>query len=256
VSRKTEPTASPLWLRMVRIFRLVVHLIRGLLFVCFRFPGWIQARRDRENRRWSRKLLRILSIRAQIDSLPKNFPERCLMVFNHVSWLDIILVNATQPAIFIAKSEIARWPIVGTLVTRAGTLYIERGSRSALKRTNERVSEALRAGALVACFPEGVTTLGERVGRFHGALFQPAIDVEATVLPAAILYCDANGKRSSATDYVGEDSLLKSVWQIVSAPRIIARLEFLAPLATSGMERRALSTQVHAAISERIVGTD
>jgi 1-acyl-sn-glycerol-3-phosphate acyltransferase len=256
VSRNAEPVSSPWWLRLVRIFRLVVHLIHGLLFVIFRFPAWSQARQDRENRRWSRKLLRILSIRAQVENLPETFPERCLMVFNHVSWLDIILVNATQPATFIAKSEIARWPLVGMLVTRARTLYIERGSRSALKRTNERVSHALQAGALVACFPEGTTSLGERVGRFHGALFQPAIDSHANVMPAAIRYYDATGRRSRATDYVGEDSLLKSVWLIVSAPRIIAKLDFLSAIATAGLERRTLSTRVHAAISKRIASAD
>lgn len=253
VNRKNKPARSPLWLRAVRLVRLLLHLIIGLSLVSFRFPGWSTARRMRENRRWSRKLLRILAIRIDIKDLPEKYPDRCLLVLNHVSWLDIVLVNATLPATFIAKSEIARWPLVGALVSRAGTLYIERGSRSALRRTNQHVCQALREGALVACFPEGTTSLGDRLGRFHAALFQPAIDAEATVLPAAIRYCDSDGRRSTATDYVGEDSLLRSVWRLVSAQRIIAKLDFLAPFGTERLERRALSSRAHSAIADRIV---
>ena len=99
-----------------------------------------------------------------------------LILANHVSWLDIFLIDAMRPARFVAKSEIAGWPLVGTLVTRAGTLYIDRGSRKAARETNALIARAMQAGALVACFPEGTTSHGASVGRFHGALFQPAID--------------------------------------------------------------------------------
>ena len=229
--------------------RLVWHVLYALMFVTFRFPAWSQARRDSQNRRWSRKLLRILSIRLHVDNLPEKFPERCLLVMNHVSWLDIVLVNAAHPATFIAKSDIARWPMVGSLVTRAGTLYIERGSRGAVRRTNERVSRALHEGELVACFPEGVTTYGEDVGRFHAALFQPAIDAKAMVVPAVIRYLDMNGQRCDTAAYVGDDSLAKSIWMLVSTQRLVAKLEFISPIEAENRERRDLSAQIHASIS-------
>jgi 1-acyl-sn-glycerol-3-phosphate acyltransferase len=223
-----------------------------LVFVIFRFPGWSAARRDRENRRWSRKLLRILSVRIDVDNLPATFPKPCLLVLNHVSWLDIILVNAAHPAVFIAKSEIARWPLVGTLVTRAGTLYIERGSRRALRRTNQHVSETLLSGSLVACFPEGTTTIGEHVGRFHAGLFQPAIDARAIVVPAILRYLDPEGRRCDAAAYVGDDSLAKSLWMLASTPHLMAKLEYLAPVTSGGRERRELSVEIHAALSSRL----
>ena len=239
-------------MRLIRIARLLWHLGRGLLLVTFRFPRWSPARRDRENRRWSRTLLRILSVRIDVNNLPAAFPKPCLLVLNHVSWLDIVLVNAAHPAVFIAKSEIARWPLVGTLVTRAGTLYIERGSRQALRRTNLHVSETLLSGSLVACFPEGTTTIGEHVGRFHAGLFQPAIDARAIVVPALLRYLDTEGRRCDAAAYVGDDSLAKSIWMLACTPRLTAKLEFLAPMASGDRERRELSAEVHAALSSRL----
>ena len=106
-----------------------------------------------------------------------------MFVLNHVSWLDIFLLDAVLPVTFVAKSEIGDWPLVGTLVTHAGTLYIERGSKSAARRTSERVAEALREQRPVAIFPEGTTSHGESVQRFHAALFQPAVDTASTIVP-------------------------------------------------------------------------
>ena len=241
-----------MWVRFIRIGRLLSHLCRGLILVTFRFPGWSPAQRIRENRRWSRKLLRILAVRFDVGNLPDSFPNPCLLVLNHVSWLDIVLVNAAHPAMFIAKSEIARWPLVGTLVTRAGTLYIERGSRGALRRTNQQVSATLLCGSLVACFPEGTTTIGEHVGRFHAGLFQPAIDARAIVVPAVLRYFDSEGRRCDAAAYVGDDSLAKSLWMLASTSGLMAKLEYLAPLASTGRERRELSAEVQAAMSSHL----
>ena len=191
-------------------------------------------------------------MRVDVDNLPAAFPKPCLLVLNHVSWLDIVLVNAAHPAVFIAKSEIARWPLVGKLVTRAGTLYIERGSHRALRKTNQHVSATLLSGSLVACFPEGTTTIGDHVGRFHTGLFQPAIDARAIVAPAALRYLDAEGRRCDAAAYVGDDSLAQSLWMLASTPSLTAKLEFLAPVASGGRERRELSAEVHAALSDRL----
>jgi 1-acyl-sn-glycerol-3-phosphate acyltransferase len=172
-----------------------------------------------------------------------------MFVLNHVSWLDIFLLDAVLPVTFVAKSEIGAWPLVGTLVTRAGTLYIERGSKSAARRTSERVAEALRNERPIAIFPEGTTSHGESVQRFHAALFQPAVDTSSTIIPVALRSSDAQGRLTHAASYVGDDSLIKSIWMIVSERRMSARLEFLAPIAAQGGERRALAERCHADIA-------
>ena len=172
-----------------------------------------------------------------------------MFVLNHVSWLDIFLLDAVLPVTFVAKSEIGDWPLVGTLVTRAGTLYIERGSKSAARRTSERVAEALREQRPVAIFPEGTTSHGESVQRFHAALFQPAVDTASTIVPVVLRYSDTHGRLTHAASYVGDDSLIKSIWMIVSQRRMSARLEFLGPISAQGGERRALADRSRAEIA-------
>jgi 1-acyl-sn-glycerol-3-phosphate acyltransferase len=239
----------------LRFLRLTLHFVQGLATVVLLFPLWSPARRAREVRRWSRKLLSLVALRWHCRNLPRPMPRNCLLVLNHVSWLDIFLVDAVRPATFVAKSEIGEWPLVGTLVSRVGTLYIERGSRSAARRTNERIAGALAGGALIACFPEGTTTHGHSVGRFHGALFQPAIDAGATIQPVALRYRDAAGRLCEACAYVGDDSLVKSVWNIVSTRAIVAEMDFLPPLQARGWERRALAQRVQSEIGAALASS-
>lgn len=241
---------SPLPLRFLRILRLALHLARGLAKLVSGSSRWTAARRAREIRRWSRELLALLAIRLDAAHPPPLDGTGAMFVLNHVSWLDIFVLDAVLPVTFVAKSEIGRWPLVGTLVTRAGTLYIERGSKSAARRTSERLAQALREGTPVAIFPEGTTSWGESVQRFHTALFQPAVDTGATVRPAVLRYFDRDGQPTRAAAYVGDDSLIKSIWMIVSEPKLSVRLEFLAPIPAAGAERRALAEQARAQIVE------
>lgn len=235
-------------MRAVRLVRLCLHFLAGLATVLFLFPAWSQARRRHAILRWSRRLLEVAGLKLHYQDLPDPFPSRCLLVLNHISWLDIFLVDAVHPAMFVAKSEISRWPLAGTLVTRAGTLYIEKGSRKAAHRANDRIAAALTAGSLVACFPEGTTSEGDGVGRFHGALFQPAIDAQAMIQPVALRYTDRHGRRSKACGYVGEESLMESVWKIVSARSLVGEMRFLPVIDATGANRRVLAQQAQAAI--------
>jgi 1-acyl-sn-glycerol-3-phosphate acyltransferase len=244
-----ERPRTSLAVRAFRLSRLALHFARGLATVVFLFPRWASSRRSERIRNWSLELLSILHVTPRWVDAPLPLPRNCLLVLNHISWLDIFVVDALEHATFIAKSEIGRWPLAGTLVTRAGTLYIERGSGTAVRRANERIAAALTEGVLVACFPEGTTTFGHGVGRFHGALFQPAVDAGATVQPVALRYLDPEGRIVEAAGYVGDDSLMKSVWDIVSTPAIVAELRFLPSHDARGGERRALAKRVEAQIA-------
>jgi 1-acyl-sn-glycerol-3-phosphate acyltransferase len=216
------------------------------------FRRWHRRRRHAAIRRWSERLLFILCVKRRCVNRPARFPERCLLVLNHISWLDIFLVDATHPAMFVAKSEIRDWPVAGALVTRVGTLYLERGRAAAARRTNRRIEEALTEGHLVACFPEGTTSSGESVGRFHGALFQPAIDADAVIQPVVLRYRERSGERTRAPAYVGDDSLLKCVWNIASTPCITAELLFLKPVRAGMRNRRELAQELRALIQEEL----
>ena len=243
------PGRAPIPLRIFRLARLSLHLLRGLAVAAFVFPWIPRAKRDARKRRWSKKLLAILAVSTRERNAPEKLSERCLLVLNHISWVDIFLINARSPATFIAKSEIRDWPFVGWLCTLVGTLYIERGRPSAARKASRVIVERLGSGALIAVFPEGTTTFGRSLEPFHAALFQPALDADATVQPVALRYLDAAGKHTDAAGYVGETSFLESVWTIVSTRHIVADLNFLGPIAARGETRRSLAGKTEAAIA-------
>src|SRR5262249_27967696 len=151
------------------------------------------------------------------------------------------VINARSPATFIAKSEIRDWPVVGWLCTLVGTLYIERGRPSAVRRASKAIVAGLESDTLIAGFPEGTTTFGRRLEPFHAALFQPAVDAASNLQPIALRYLDSTGQHTDAAGYVGETSFMESVWTIVSTRQIMAELDFLAPLPARGQTRRSLA---------------
>ena len=169
---------TPVPLRLFRLARLALHLLRGLAIAWLRYPKLTEAQRQTEKRRWSRTLLSILSVSVREKNSPKELPDSCMLVLNHISWLDVFVIDARFPATFIAKSEVRSWPVVGWLCTLVGTLYIERGKRSEARRARQMIAAELRRGTLVAVCPEGVTTFGRSLEPFHSALFQPALDAE------------------------------------------------------------------------------
>ena len=240
---------TPVPLRLVRLARLALHLVRGLAIAWLCYPKLSEAEQNAQKRRWSRTLLSILSVSVREQNAPKKLPERCMLALNHISWLDIFVIDATFPATFVAKSEVRSWPVVGWLCTLVGTLYIERGKRSAAVRARQAVAGELERGALVAVCPEGITTFGRSLERFHAALFQPALDAAATLQPVALRYLDSAGRHTDAAGYVGETSLLESVWAIVSSRHIVAELHLLAPISARGQTRRSLAEKTEAAIA-------
>jgi 1-acyl-sn-glycerol-3-phosphate acyltransferase len=245
-------SATPIPARLARIVRLVAHVVRGLWVVRTRYARLAPARQDAVLRRWARELLAILRVEVRCHNAPETLPERCLLVSNHVSWLDIFAVYAAAPGLFVAKSEIRDWPVVGSLVRRVGTLFIERGSRRHARRTNERVVAALESGRLVAVCPEGTTTDGRSLRHFHAALLQPAIDARALLLPVALRFVDGDGVQTDAPIYVGEMSLVESIWRIASMPSMAVELRFAPYVNADGRHRRELAQRVHGVIASEL----
>lgn len=243
---------APMFLRLVRVARLSFHLLRGLAIAWLLYPRLSETERQVGKRRWSKTLLSILSVSVSEKTAPKKLPDRCMLVLNHISWLDPFVIDARFPATFIAKSEVRDWPVVGRLCTLVGTLYIERGRRSAARGASKAIVAELERGVLVAVCPEGTTTFGRSLERFHAALFQPALDAAATLQPVALRYLDVAGKHTDAAGYVGETSFLESVWTIVSTRHIVAELNLLAPVSVHGQTRRSLAQKTETAIAEAL----
>lgn len=191
----------------------------------------------------------MLGVRLDISG---TLPSQGLLVANHISWLDVYAINAVAPAIFLSKDEVRHWPLIGWFASRAGTLFLERGSRSAAQRAKDDLIHELRADHLVCVFPEGTTGLGDQVATFHSALFQSAIDAKVAVTPALIRYLDHWGRPSLAAAYVGETSLWESVRDIVATSGLSVRIAFLPAVATAGAERRHLAHHSHQLISHAL----
>ena len=229
------------------MFRIFIHLSYGLLTCALVFPWISMGRRNQLIQRWSRQLLGICSVSVAQHGAQAALGH-AMVVANHVSWLDIFVINALHPCRFVAKSEIRQWPILGTLAYKAGTVFIARGDRRDLRHIFKGLVASLHLGERIAFFPEGTTAAQGALLPFHANLFEAAVDAKALVQPFALRYVDDAGRVHHAVDFLGEMSFAESLVDILSAPPIHAQLHCLAPLAADGAHRRELAQAAQAAI--------
>jgi 1-acyl-sn-glycerol-3-phosphate acyltransferase len=232
----------------VRLARVMVHLVAGLATCALVFPLASHRLRDRLTRRWSRKLLGIC--RVSVEEMPGTPAlAHALVVANHVSWLDIFVINALHPCRFVAKAEIRAWPVLGWLAAGAGTVFIARGNRRELRHIFKGLVTVLEQGQRVAFFPEGTTSRQGEVLPFHANLFEAAIDAKVALQPYALSYVDAGGRSHPSIDYVGETTFVDSLFLILQGEPVRARLQPLAPIDAAGAHRRELAQAAHDAVA-------
>lgn len=236
--------------RVIRGSRLALLLLNGMLLAVI-FPHLNQTRQRRIIKSWSRQLLSILNIGIQIEGQqPTHGEGGCLIIANHVSWLDVFVLNAINQSRFIAKSEVRSWPIIGWICQRSGTIFIERAMRHDATKIKQRVSLMLKQGACIGLFPEGTTTDGTQVGHFHSALIQPAIDVGVRLCPVALRYQNVDGYLSSAAAFTGDTTLVQSIWKILRCPQLNALVVFTPTLLAVNENRRVLARTAQVAIAQ------
>lgn len=237
-------------IRVIRWTRLLTHVVVGVVAVGAIYPRISARRRAIITGWWARKLLRILNILLSIHGARPAIHARNLIVAaNHISWVDIFVINATQPARFIAKAEIRDWPIAGWISDKAGTIFIRRTRRSDTAKINETMHNVLAEGATIGFFPEGTTTSGDRLLKFHTSLFEPAVANAATIAPAAIRYRASDGEPSAAAAFIGELSFTESIAMIISEKSMIAEITFAPQIEAAGLTRRELALKSEAAIA-------
>jgi len=250
--------------RLYRLPLLLALLLGGLATVFLVFPLAGDGGRERLIARWSRWLMAACGTRVEEIVAPGAQPlsamrgrhgagEGRMLLANHVSWLDIFAIDSLAPASFVAKAEIARWPLAGTLVARAGTVFLERGRRHAVHGVIQQMTQRLQQGHRAAVFPEGTTSDGQRLLPFHGNLVQAAINASAPLVPVAVRYLDPDGEPGHAVMYVGDTTFMQSLWQITGHPGLIAQIHVLAPIeAGPGVTRQEIARQARLAISARL----
>lgn len=192
-------------------------------------------------------MLALLGVRLQATGATVR-PD-ALLVSNHVSWLDIFVINALAPSAFVSKAEVRNWPVIGWLAARNDTVFLRRGSRGHSRIINAEIGALLDGGRNVAVFPEGTTTDGTHVLHFHAALLQPAIESGHPVQALAIRYLTPDGRYEPAPAYAGATSLGQCLARIIATPALVARIDAMPAFATAnGPARRELARIVRDSI--------
>jgi 1-acyl-sn-glycerol-3-phosphate acyltransferase len=221
-----------------------------LWFARLRGPLTLE-RRARWLQSASRGILASLGIHYRVEGQP---PAQGLVVSNHLSYLDILILSAAMPCFFVAKSEIARWPYFGRAARAGGTLFINRSSLASAEKVSAIIAERLELPVPVLFFPEGTSTDGSSLLRFHSRLFEPAIVAGAPVTAAAVRYVLENGAEERDLCWFGDAAFLPHLWKALGTAGFSAEVQFGEPQVYP--HRRVAADQTHAEISAMRNGND
>lgn len=231
-----------------RALRATAHVVRALWIIRTEFGRLTPPQTELVVREWTRRMLLIMDVELVIEGTP---PEHgpLLQVANHVSWLDILIMNAARPSRFVSKADAEHWPLLGSLITGAGTLYLERGNRRAAMRMVHHMAERLELGDVLSVFPEGTTGDGRALLPFHANLLQAAIAARAPVLPIALRFVQRdNGEPHPAPVFVGDTTLIGSIWATLNADGLRAVVRYGEPQRDQGRDRREWANDLRADI--------
>lgn len=231
--------------RLIRLFLLAIHLFNGaLLAILFSRRdehGFISERFNRIASKWHQGTADFLPIDIELKG---EIPDQaCLYVANHVSWLDIPSIVANAPVFFLSKSEVRDWPVIGWLAEKGGTLFIQRGSRTAADDSIKQIAHALNHGHSVLIFPEGTTTDGNAVKRFHPRLFTAAQIANCPIQPVTLCYPGKDGVTNPVAPYINQDRFDHSLWRILAEPEIPVQVVIGPLIDPQDKERKQLATE-------------
>jgi 1-acyl-sn-glycerol-3-phosphate acyltransferase len=243
-----------------RIPLLLVHVVLGIL-LCGLILTWNrhQVMKDgrepfthRMIRAWSTGLMRIFGLRSVRVGQP--LADAVLFVANHTSWIDIELLHSQRAACFVAKAEIASWPLVGWLAASGGTIFHRRGSNHSLASVMQVMVDRLREGRSVAVFPEGGTGHNGVLKVFHARIFQSALDAEVPVQPVALRFA-RDGKRLVDAGFREDENFMQNFLRLLGGPAMDAEVHFLEPVPTHADGRRRMAElareRIAAALEDR-----
>ena len=238
---------------LIRAICVLIWLVSSLLSVAVVYPFVPLSVRNAMNHNWSRALLRLCCVKVRVKGQPA-MSGAALWVANHVSWIDIFVLSSVRCVAFIAKSEIRHWPVIGWLVAKAGTVFIQRGQRHAVRIVADQMKQRFKNGEVVGLFPEGTTSGGLDLLPFHSSLFDPAIAASVDIQPIALRFMH-RGRRSDRFAFVGQQSLLQNLWILLSATGVSVDVVFLPVMSAQQCQewgRAKVSAHAHHAIGREV----
>lgn len=238
----------------IRVIGLVLLLALGL-FIAFAFYPWLSKdKKDWILSHWSSWLMKVSGVHIQQEGEPLH-DQAVMLVANHVSWIDIFIINAQRATSFVAKAEIRSWPVVGWLVYQVGTIFIVRGQRSAAVEVNAKMAELFKQDVAVGLFPEGTTSEGFSILPIKNSLFEGAMRARVPIQPVCLIFRH-KGQRSGHVAFVGEQTLVANIWVLLSSRDVSVTVRFLPPVTQAGQEvlesRNEIGARVHATLAEEL----
>jgi 1-acyl-sn-glycerol-3-phosphate acyltransferase len=225
-------------------------IIAGIVFPVLHFicsANKAKSKRDRLKIHWLKVFSSIMKLSViREGELPK---DGALLISNHISWLDIIVIGQYLPVYFVAKSDISSWPIIGYLSRQGGTIFIRRGNKKSIKATTEKMIWVLKQNSNIVAFPEGTTTSGNEVLSFHASLFQPALLTKSVIQPVVIQY---DGAAKHQAPFIGEDDFVRHLIKMLCLDKVEVRLSFLPVIKSLGKDRHTVCVEAREKIYEKI----
>ena len=235
-----------------RLFCIGGCLLYGMAEMFFLFPFYSKKRKLRAIQIWSLRVLASCGTKLKTYGKLPSEEHGQMLICNHISWLDIMAVNAAFPGRFVAKDDVAKWPVIGYLATQAQTVYVARnkGTEGNSEKIR-RVTEALQNGDTVTLFPEGTSTEGRSILPFKTSFFQAAYEAGVPLLPVLCRYPNPDGSSPNPhAAYYGDISLWQSIRAIISQPQSTVELHFLEPVAATET-RQETARAIHALLSQK-----
>ncbi|WP_326519973.1 lysophospholipid acyltransferase family protein [Xanthomonas arboricola] len=233
------------WFRyLYRVPLLLMHLsiCLPITMLCVVAPPLASIRTGRDDtldelmiRWWQGNLMRIFGFRLRRFGTP--LPGATLFVANHVSWVDISMLHSQRVMGFVAKREIAGWPLVGWLATKGQTIFHQRGNTESLGGVLQEMLLRLQSGKPVGVFPEGRTRGGTEVGPFHARIFQAAVEAGVPVQPVALRYGE-RGNAQAVVAFGERESFFANIVRLLGEPSRLAEVHFLEPIRALDIEGR------------------
>ncbi len=214
-----------------KIVQISLHLLYGLIVISIIAPkNGINNSKSASNAliKWNIKLCKIFN--AEILTQGKMNDQATLYVMNHISWFDIPVLASQQTLHFLSKAEIKKWPFIGSFAVKVGTLFIQRGAKGAAENSLNEITNQLKTGGNVIVFPEGTTTDGTSLKKFHSRLLQAAINAQVTIQPIALRYPGNDETVNPDVAYTDDITFIESVIKLIKSKKLNVELHFLEPI--------------------------
>ena len=235
----------PRFLRyLYRVPLLLLHLSLGLpmTLIAIAVPqlatlpvGQTQRLDEWMIRWWQGGLMWIFGLRLRLVGTPLTGPA--VFAANHVSWIDISVMHSQRVMGFVAKQEIAHWPLVGKLAAYGRTIFHQRGSTQSFDSVLQAMVKRLGEGWAIGIFPEGHARSGGKIGPFHARIFQAAVEAKVPVQPVALCY-GKQGRAQATVAFTEKESFIANFFRLLGEPVCVTHVCFLEPIDIQTLECR------------------